>query len=566
MKHNASFIVCRYVLYPIYTFVHGARVLERGSSLKDRTKVTLFTLFVCRECRSKLMICCLLFTWACLSWKHTSVISCIIVCMHTDAKESEKKVNRNDSQSSHSTLSSESASPQLRHNKQKNRKSELVKRQSMFAPTEVRANVAGIEKPDCTLIGYRKLNSNSLAVTSVPVVELGTLQSDETEPPKDDVNLHSTLHNAVSVPFLHGRSQLNMSVSGSMPDLTDKTSSSFAPKLSGTSAPNTGSEPSLSKNSSNAKAGITYLGFKKMVPGENLGSSSSRGSNGVGLGYLPEVMKSGDLMESILLEVSKNGECSSSTSASNNAMENGYLSSRSSDLDKSPLGDSDENTTGVSVRAASEQLLINKHRIAQMSNDESPNESEEASENPPDVVDLQMHNGSTPTAWGEVSNTQDVQDDHGVVNVSSIDLSEVSNATDSLRNNGTTAEACISSKESDNENRSDNYTVNELLKEEMLLSQRNNVLSQDVTCTGDASVTEANVLPALAATPASKKIGMAHYSRQLHSTSQTSLTTAKRRPYSMIATSASNPELSSSLEAYRLPEKLVSPVNEAIVT
>ena len=471
--------------------------------------------------------------------------------MLTDQKESDKKVNRKDSQSSHSTLSSESASPQLRRGRQKNRKSELIKRQSMFAPTEVRANVAGIEEPDCTLIGYRKLNSNSLSVTTTPtpVVELGTLQSDEAEA-AGDVDLHTTLHNAISVPILHGRSQLNIPMSGSMPDLSDKTAS-LSQKLSGSSVPTTGSEPSLSNSSIDATT--SSLGFKRLALGE------SKSSNEMGSGCIPEVMKSGDLMESIMLEVSKNGDLSSSTSTSNNAIENGYLSSRSSDFDKSPLGDSDESTTGVSVSAVSEQVLINKHRVAQMNFDESLSESQEAVEDST-VTDTQPQNGAVPTAWGEVSEPTDTNDNQEVVHVSSVDLSEVSESLDNVE---TRAQVETNSTRIDGM-----CTVSELLKEELLFSQRNNALSHAVVCSGDTVVTESDVVVTTAVTPASRRIGMAHhsYNRQLHSASQTSLTAAKRRPYSVMATSASNPELSSSLEAYRLPEKLVPLVDDAVVT
>ena len=477
--------------------------------------------------------------------------------MLTDQKESDKKVNRKDSQSSHSTLSSESASPQLRRNRQKNRKSELIKRQSMFAPTEVRANVAGIEEPDCTLIGYRKLNSNSLSVTTTPtpMVELGTLQSDETDA-IGDVELRATLHNAISVPILHGRSQLNIPMSGSMPDLSDKTAS-LSQKLSGSSVPTTGSEPSLSNSSSDATT--SSLGFKRLTLGE------SKSSNEMGSGCIPEVMKSGDLMESIMLEVSKNGDLSSSTSTSNNAIENGYLSSRSSDFDKSPLGDSDESTTGVSVSAVTEQVLINKHRVAEMNFDESLSEAQEPVEDST-ATDTQPQNGAVLTAWGEVSEPTDTKDNQEVVHVSSVDLSEVS---DSLDNVETRAQVEINSTRTDGDNRRTGMcTVSELLKEELLFSRRNNELDHAVVCSGDTVVTESDVVVTTAVTPASRRIGMAHhsYNRHLHSASQTSLTAAKRRPYSMIATSASNPELSSSLEAYRVPEKLVPLVDESVVT
>ena len=470
----------------------------------------------------------------------------LCICMYTDNREPEKAMKRNDSQSSHSTLSSDSASPQLRHNKLKNRKSELIKRQSMFPPTEVRANVAGMEEPDCTLIGYRKLNSNSLSVTTVPIVELGTLQSEESEA-RDSFRGHTPLSGAVSVPVLYGKSLLSIPVSGSMPDLSDKTSSSLPRKLSAPSVNSAGSEPTLSAKSSDPA--VTYLDFKSMAPNDASRCSSERASNCTGSGGLSEASKTGDLMKSILLEVSKNSETSSSASTSNVAIENGYLSSRSSDFDKSPLGDSDEGTAELDVRAVHEQVLLNKHRVAQPNRDESPMELEENSDS---------RSGETPSAWGEVSDMTNSEENQRLAHVSSIDVSDASNTADSLQNVGSSTK--MNSRDTDDQNADHKYTVNELLKEEL---ERNSAPSRDVTCAGDAAVTEPSAT--LLGTPASKRIGLARhsYGRQLHSASQTSL--ARRRPQSMIVTSSSNPELASSLEAFRVPEKLVSPVDESVV-
>ena len=473
--------------------------------------------------------------------------------LFADNTESEKNMKRNDSQSSHSTLSSDSASPQLRHHKLKNRKSELIKRQSMFPPTEVRANVAGMEEPDCTLIGYRKLNSNSLSVTSVPIVELGTLQSEESEAQDRFDRGHTTLSNAVSVPVLHGKSLLSIPVSGSMPDLSDKTSSSFPRKLSAASVNGTGSEPTLSTKSSDPAARVTYLDFKNMAPNAVSRCSTERASNYTASGYLAEGSKTGDLMTSILLEVSKNSETSSngSQSTSNVAIENGYLSSRSSDFDKSPLGDSDDGTAALDVSAVHEQVLLNKHRVAQPYRDESPIELDE---------NCDLRSGETPTAWCEVNDVPNNQENQRLAHGSSIDVSDTSNTADTLQNIGSsTMVGLVNSRDADDQTVEVKYTINELLKEEL---QRNSVPSRDVTYAGDATVTEPSTLPTL---PASKRIGMARqsYGRQLHSASQTSL--ARRRPHSVMVTSSSNPELSSSLEAFRVPEKLVSPVDESMV-
>ena len=465
--------------------------------------------------------------------------------LFVDNREPEKAMKRNDSQSSHSTLSSDSASPQLRHHKLKIRKSELIKRQSMFPPTEVRANVAGMEEPDCTLIGYRKLNSNSLSVTSVPIVELGTLQSEESEA-RDSFRGHTPLSGAVSVPVLYGKSLLSIPVSGSMPDLSDKTSSSLPRKLSAPSVNSAGSEPTLSAKSSDPA--VTYLDFKSMAPNDASRCSSERASNCTGSGGLSEASKTGDLMKSILLEVSKNSETSSNASTSNVAIENGYLSSRSSDFDKSPLGDSDEGTAELDVRAVHEQVLINKHRVAQPNRDESPMELDE---------NFDSRSGETPTAW-EVRDLPNRGVNQRLAHVSSIDVSDASNTADSLQSIGSNIKVGVNS--SDDQNDDHKYTVNELLKEEL---ERNSAPSRDVTCAGDAAVTEPNAT--LLATPASKRIGLARhsYGRQLHSASQTSL--ARRRPQSVMVTSSSNPELALSLEAFRVPEKLVSLVDESVV-
>ena len=124
-----------------------------------------------------------------------------------------------------SQYSSDSSSPRLKKNKLKfikNIKPEAFKRPSSFMmadgvePRNAGGSVA-VDPLDCSLVGYRKLES----APANPIVELGTLSPGGTHSIlSQDAATKNALYNAVSMPTLLAKGHVNMTTSGSMPDLT----------------------------------------------------------------------------------------------------------------------------------------------------------------------------------------------------------------------------------------------------------------------------------------------------------------------------------------------------------
>ena len=157
------------------------------------------------------------------------------------------KSNTTDTSSTHSTDSS----PKLRSNKRKfikNIKPETLKRPSFSVSNPEVTKL--IDKPDCNLVGYKKVpNQDSYVVGSpgiheaiVPPVELGTFSPAPLKIGDDDSSTHGALQGAISMPTLLAKGHLKLHSSGSMPDLSGGLSSS----PNGT--PSSGSEPNLTGN------------------------------------------------------------------------------------------------------------------------------------------------------------------------------------------------------------------------------------------------------------------------------------------------------------------------------
>lgn len=133
-----------------------------------------------------------------------------------------------------SVNSGDSSSPRLRRSKLKlikNLKPDIIKRPSSFIVSENNPStgtVAGItaKKPDCTLVGYRKMNQDQ------PTYELGTLSP--TSPvgiigadPASKTSLYAT----ASMPTLLAKSHANLTQSGSMPELSARATYPSNPEL-----------------------------------------------------------------------------------------------------------------------------------------------------------------------------------------------------------------------------------------------------------------------------------------------------------------------------------------------
>ena len=120
-----------------------------------------------------------------------------------------------DSRSDQSSNFSDENSPKFKRaskfNLIKNIKLETIKRPSAQATPNsgVATNVAGMNPTGATLVGYKKINSD----TSAPIVELGTLS------PNPSLSSKRFTTIAASMPSLPGSNPSHLNLSGSMPDL-----------------------------------------------------------------------------------------------------------------------------------------------------------------------------------------------------------------------------------------------------------------------------------------------------------------------------------------------------------
>ncbi len=134
-----------------------------------------------------------------------------------------KGSRQSDTSSQHS---GSDTSPRTRKYKSfiKNIKPEAFKRPSSFLTDGAAGGNVAVDAVDCSLVGYRKLDNVVASPTAAaPSVELGTLSPGGTHAILlPDAATKNALYNAVSMPTLLAKSQLGMSGSGSLPDLSSK--------------------------------------------------------------------------------------------------------------------------------------------------------------------------------------------------------------------------------------------------------------------------------------------------------------------------------------------------------
>ena len=172
-----------------------------------------------------------------------------------DSKSGLRRKSSKASDHSSSSYSGDSSSPKFRRSAKlkfiKNVRPDSLKRPSMVNNSEGKGNVA-YEQTDCTLVGFRKLDTSSLPVESASTYELGTLGAADLPGANTPGVPLNALYNAVSMPTLLGKGHLDMANSGSMPELCTSASlkGTVAPDLV-TSAQNgadSGSEPDLAQS------------------------------------------------------------------------------------------------------------------------------------------------------------------------------------------------------------------------------------------------------------------------------------------------------------------------------
>lgn len=144
-----------------------------------------------------------------------------------------RRSNRESCYSDASTASGESSSSITRKSSRlkfiKNVRPESLKRPSSYINVD---DQVAVDKPDCTLVGYRKLDR--INAVPIPPVELGTLNvSVISEPPLSGYGVtHPFLYSAMSLPTLVGQSHPPVNCSGSLPDLALNSSPLQAPRWS----------------------------------------------------------------------------------------------------------------------------------------------------------------------------------------------------------------------------------------------------------------------------------------------------------------------------------------------
>lgn len=145
-----------------------------------------------------------------------------------------RRSNRDSTFSDASTASGESSSSITRKSNRlkfiKNVRPESLKRPSSYINVDEQV---AVDKPDCTLVGYRKLDHINAVPT--PPVELGTLNvSVVSQPPLSGYGVapHPFLYNAISLPTLVGQTHPPINCSGSLPDLALNTSPMQPPRWS----------------------------------------------------------------------------------------------------------------------------------------------------------------------------------------------------------------------------------------------------------------------------------------------------------------------------------------------
>ena len=155
--------------------------------------------------------------------------SAAISCKTEPVVLRKSKSNRDSQFSVNSSASQDSLSPKNKRSSMqkfiKNVRPESFKRPSSYLSNACIEGQVALEQTDCTLVGYRKLDQN----TTLPSVELGTLNNTDEPLAGCGAMLHPCLYNAVSMPTLFGQGHSAITNSGSLPELVSKSSVNVCP-------------------------------------------------------------------------------------------------------------------------------------------------------------------------------------------------------------------------------------------------------------------------------------------------------------------------------------------------